>query len=111
MIYTSYFGNWRKFPEGFKTLSIALYPPPGFGSVIEELMPTVSLLSRAKAKEINEIEYTLEYNEQLANLSLRKLAEICDNSILLCYEKSKDFCHRHLVRAWFNAHKIECEEI
>jgi hypothetical protein len=111
MIYTSYFANWRKFPEGFKTLSIALYPPPRFGSVIVELMPTLSLLSRAKAKEISEAEYILEYNEQLANLSPHKIAQRCESSILLCYEKSKDFCHRHLVRAWFNAHKIECEEL
>ena len=24
-----------------------------------------------------------------------------DNSILLCYEDNLDFCHRHIVAAWF----------
>ena len=24
-----------------------------------------------------------------------------NNSILLCYENNKDFCHRHIVAAWF----------
>lgn len=28
-----------------------------------------------------------------------------DKVILLCYEKSTDFCHRHLVADWINKHK------
>jgi hypothetical protein len=44
-------------------------------------------------------------------LSPKEIAKSCDGAILLCYEKAKDFCHRHLVRAWFNAHQIKCEEL
>lgn len=32
-----------------------------------------------------------------------------DNIILICYEKSSDFCHRHLVSDWLRA-KIQCDE-
>jgi hypothetical protein len=110
MIYTSYFGNWRKFPEGFQQISIALYPPRAILSV-PALMPTYSLLIRAKLRTISETEYTLEFNEQLDMLSPKEIAKSCEGAILLCYEKAKDFCHRHLVRAWFNAHQIKCEEL
>ena len=30
---------------------------------------------------------------------------------LICYEKSSDFCHRHLVSNWFRCNGYECEEL
>ena len=29
---------------------------------------------------------------------------------LICYEKSEDFCHRHLVAYWLKCNGYECEE-
>lgn len=29
---------------------------------------------------------------------------------LICYEKSSDFCHRHLVAEWLNQNGFKCEE-
>ena len=34
-----------------------------------------------------------------------------ENSVLLCYEKSEDFCHRHLIASWLNEHGVECKEV
>ena len=31
-----------------------------------------------------------------------ELSNNAENIILLCYEKSTDFCHRHLVANWIN---------
>ena len=30
----------------------------------------------------------------------KKTKNKCDNMILLCYEKSGDFCHRHVLADW-----------
>ncbi len=42
----------------------------------------------------------------------RELCQLAGSSdiVLLCYEKSGDFCHRHLVAEWFREHEIPCEE-
>ena len=31
--------------------------------------------------------------------------------ILLCYERPSEFCHRQLVREWFNNNGFKCEEV
>ena len=41
------------------------------------------------------------YNQILKNLDPKEVYQKLDNSILLCYENNLDFCHRHLVAAWF----------
>jgi uncharacterized protein (DUF488 family) len=43
--------------------------------------------------------------KELLDLSNRK------DVVLLCYETPERFCHRKLVREWFNSVKIECKEI
>lgn len=30
--------------------------------------------------------------------------------VLLCYEKTGEFCHRHLVADWLNKNGVECKE-
>lgn len=50
-------------------------------------------------------ESTIFYIENYYNLVLSKLDpnevyEDLNNSILLCYEDSSDFCHRHIVAVW-----------
>lgn len=41
------------------------------------------------------------YNQVLKNLDVEEVYKELNNSILLCYENNKDFCHRHIVAAWF----------
>lgn len=40
------------------------------------------------------------YNQVLKGLNPEKVYEDLINHILLCYEESEDFCHRHIVAAW-----------
>lgn len=56
--------------------------------------------------KIREEENTLYYIENYYKLVLKKIdpavfvEQLPNKSILLCYEESKDFCHRHLVAFW-----------
>jgi len=54
-------------------------------------------------KEASDRYYVKEYYKQvLSKLDPKEeLKKIPDGSILLCYEKHDEFCHRHLVAFWF----------
>ncbi len=52
--------------------------------------------------EVNTKFYITEYwNQVLSKLDPEKVYKDLDNSILLCYEDNMEFCHRHVVAAWF----------
>lgn len=40
------------------------------------------------------------YTEVLKDLDPEEIYKKLNNSILLCYEKNDEFCHRHIVSAW-----------
>ena len=40
------------------------------------------------------------YYQVLKKLNPQEILNQLDNSILLCYEESFEFCHRHIVAAW-----------
>ncbi len=40
-----------------------------------------------------------------------KVGKELQGMILLCYEKTGDFCHRHLVAEWLREAKFDVEEI
>ena len=53
-------------------------------------------------EEENTRYYIEEYYKQvLAKLDAEKVYDELDYSILICYEDSEEFCHRHIVAAWF----------
>jgi len=56
-----------------------------------------------KVDEIENNEYYINefYHQILENLDPQDVYKQLDNSILLCYEGNNQFCHRHLVAAWF----------
>ena len=98
MIYTSYFANWRNYPEGFRKIRIALWEPKyktEIDGVALELAPTKDLLLSYKSNLIDDNEYTRVFNIKLASLNPAEIATKYDNCILLCYEKAGDFCHRN----------------
>lgn len=112
MIYTSYFANMKNI-NGLKTVSIARNTPIGVkvDAELKALAPSAELLQNYKNGSINEAEYRYKFEEQLAELDPYDFEETLDNSVLLCFEKEGDFCHRHLVAEWFKAHGIEISEI
>lgn len=101
-IFTGNFANVKKYREaGLETISIARFNRYYSGKKYELLAPPAEII------HIGEKEYIpLYFSRVLNNLTqekvisdLTKLSEGKD-VILLCYEKSGDFCHRRLVADW-----------
>lgn len=121
MIYTSYFGNLKQILQINKNIvPIAIctrYPYWYKGIYYKKLAPKYNILN--KWKNDHDVEsYTKEYNEQILNkldasVISKELYGLSNNNdiVLLCYEKTGDFCHRNLVAKWFNDNGILCEEV
>ena len=121
MIYTTYFAKLRSLPKDITPIAICAKAPPGYtGLSYRALAPHYSFYNKYK-NDCNESCFTLCYNDQiLRNLnSTRVVADLyyqagksyLDGDIaLVCYEKSTDFCHRHLVAAWLRDNGFQCEE-
>lgn len=64
-------------------------------------------------ENINNMFYIEQYYIQvLSKLDPIDVYNILDNSLLLCYEDSNEFCHRHIVAAWFELFlEIEIPEV
>jgi len=113
IIYTSYFGGVRKFnlPQD-KLVSISQWPPKGYtGEKYKQLAPTPGIIKDYKAGKLSNEDYVPRYiREVLDKLDPIKVYHELNGKILLCYEKSEDFCHRHLVWRWFLENNCDCEE-
>lgn len=115
-IFTSYFAMTRYFSDDLIPVSISRFAPPGYkGLAMPELAPSRELLAKYK-QDKDESAYTKEYNEQLARLDatgiLHKLEFMTKGKdcVLLCYEKTSNFCHRHLVADWLNQNGCDVQE-
>ena len=109
MIDTSSYNNWQS--TNFKTCSIsgdygksANYQ----GKSYPELAPKLSFWQvwhdniGKISEEKNNRYYIQEYwNQVLSKLDPEQVYRELDNSVLLCYEANTEFCHRHIVAAWF----------
>ena len=106
---TSYFGNPKlKLFKDETLVSISMRPPKFILDrnirIYKPLCPSWNLVSNYKEKRISEEEYIKRYyTEHLIKLNPQQVFEdIGKDSIILCYEKSGDFCHRQLVAKWLS---------
>lgn len=115
-IYTSYLAKSKKIIDnGLLPIAIVRYLPKSIDMInITTLAPNAKLLHRYKIDN-DSISYTKEFNHYLKSLNpehiineLQYLSEINKNKdiVLVCYEKSTAFCHRHLVANWLNESKL-----
>lgn len=98
---TSYFARY-KCELG---VSIALVTPKWFiGNTYPDLFPTwllVNAYKRSNRGAVAQDEYTEAYHLQvLDHLDPVKVYTDLKDSVLLCYEVSHAFCHRHIVAQW-----------
>ena len=96
---TSYYAKYK----GENAVSIALSKPQWYTNCREykKLFPTWKLLN--KYKKDKDEEYYIEhyYKDVLDKLDAKQVYdELGENAVLLCWEKSSDFCHRHIVSSW-----------
>jgi len=78
------------------------------GECFKELAPKLSfwIVWHKNLKNISEEENNYYYVEQyykhvLSSLDPEEVYSKIGNKILLCYEDNTEFCHRHIVAAWF----------
>lgn len=117
MMYTSYFAQLKNLPADVVPVAICGKSPEWYtGLQYKKVAPKYGFFMEWKRNHDND-DYVKHFNEEvLADLDPQEVyKEICQlagssNIVLLCYEKSGDFCHRHLVAKWFQEHGIPCEE-
>ena len=117
MIYTSYFSSRKYDPK--LGVSISRWNTFWKGAVCLDLAPSELLLSWWKSlpgdiqllADVQE-QYKRAYKEETLNqLNPVEVAAHLDGKVLLCFEKSTDFCHRHLVAEWLRTAGFDCEEL
>ena len=134
MIYTSYFSKVKALygqNPNLVFVSIAGKTPNWFDNSLLEifkypkLAPNYEWWNTWKDKFGVDLEsdesiswYTKKYYENVLNklnpiFVKQELLELSDRKdvVLLCYETPEKFCHRKLVKEWFNSVEIDCKEI
>lgn len=117
MIYTSYYGYWRKFPPELKLVSVSFHHPDKFPNLerykLKKLFPPFQLVLDYKSGKITEEQYTVVYLKHLDNAGINfELAkEKLQGCILLCYCAKGKFCHRHVLADYLRKHGIESQEL
>jgi uncharacterized protein (DUF488 family) len=98
-MHTSYFAKSSKHPNA---VSIAAKAPDWFsGRQYKKLAPKYWFFK--KYKEDGDIEFYIEqYQKEVLNTLDPKIVfeELGSDAVLLCWEKTDDFCHRYLVAGW-----------
>ena len=117
MIYTSYFSSKKYNKED--GVSISHYSDFWKGDTCFDLAPSSTLLAwwKSLSKDLQQDNYyqqlyfTRYKMETLDRLNPELVGDMLQNKVLLCYEKSTDFCHRHIVAAWLRFYGYEVEEL
>ena len=120
MIYTSYFGQLKNFPNNFEPICIARWKPKWYnGKVLLALTPPEQLLRWWRASDKNEASrerYIRWYKQSVLNRydprAIERIVKYIAGDkipVLVCFEK-EGFCHRHIISKWFRENRIECEE-
>ena len=81
-IYTSYFANWRNFPEGSIVIGITRFPPEGMNyQNIAGLAPSAELLQKIKSKQIDEYMFKIVYLTELVDRGYapKKVRQVLDS--------------------------------
>lgn len=120
IIRTSYFSSskLKELPKSYVKISIAGKKPDGFEcQEFKKLAPKYSFFKEYKDGKINEEEYTKRYyDDVLRHLDSTQIIHLLgvhgSNIVLLCWESSDKFCHRHIVSNWMKKElDIEIEEL
>lgn len=122
-IYTSYYDNLKDDTKDMIPVMVSRTVPKYFKwevLKIEEILPTVELVAGYKEGTISDEEYDRRYREEVlakANRAeiLKRLQAISDdyydaNIVLLCYENSTRWCHRHTLAEWLDCGVTEYED-
>ena len=119
MIYTGYYAKLKKYKEfGIEPIAVSGKVPDFYeGLKYPDFAPRYDMFQRWKIGEITNEGYTKEYKVYLETLDKEEVRadfkpynEEGKDCVLLCYEKSGDFCHRHVLADWIEenfGYKVE----
>ncbi len=114
MIGTSYYGNpavKEMGVLGIRLVSISRSTPNNIQCKhYAALKPSWDLINHWRANH-DEGYYRQAYGAILDKLDPRTVYEDLNKSVLLCYERPGEFCHRRLVAEWLTNHGYKIEEI
>lgn len=109
MIYTGYYSKVNQYRDaGLKVIGISRTEPKGISldGKISDFCPDEKILWGYKNGEIDEMEYTSRYLDQLDRIGIRNILlsihHYGDDVILLCWEAPDKFCHRHILADYIN---------
>lgn len=132
MIYTTNFSQLKNLPRNMTWVSICRRAPNWYsGKKCGFLAPSYDLL--AEYKETHDVDtYVRRYKAEVLDritvdsaiyrlqgfipyhICTKLDAQISESTnwhiALICYEKSSDFCHRHLVAQWLRDRGVDCKE-
>lgn len=109
MIYTGYYAKLNSYKNlGLEPIAISGKVPDFYeGFCYPDFAPRYKMFQRWKNKEITNEGYVEEYRAHLNTLNkdeidfdFKEYTVEGNNIILLCYEKSGEFCHRHVLADW-----------
>lgn len=108
--YTSYFARSCNHPNA---LSISCSVPKWYNGRQNKLVaPSWELVNGIKSGTITREEYTKTYLAKLNRLGIDKvISTLQDGDVLLCWEASGDFCHRHILAEWLRQYGHTVTEI
>jgi hypothetical protein len=111
------------FPRNSIYIQISTTCPEHFNPffLIKSVFPDWNTMIKPhKSGLISDAEYTKRYRKKLDGNKeeILKTMKAFDSSqfqgratIMLCYCKKGNFCHRNILREWINENGIECEEL
>ena len=112
MIYTGYYAKLKKYEKaGLITIAVSGAIPKFYTDRYKysDFAPRYSFFKAWKDKEISDSEYLKMYEDYLNTLDKEEIEFDFKeyntkehNCILLCYEKTGDFCHRYTLADWLN---------
>jgi len=111
-MYTSYFAKYKG-SEGV-AITVTLPAWAKKHKRYAPLTPTSELLWAYKNGRINELQYEKQYLKILEDRGLtpkQVLQDLGNDAVLLCFEKTGYFCHRHIAAEWLRKNGIEVHEI
>ena len=109
MIYTGYYAKLKKYKEeGIEPIAISGKRLDFYeGLYYSDFAPRYWMYQRCKDKDITNEGYVEEYKAYLNTLNKTEIKADFEqyskegkDCILLCYEKSGEFCHRHVLADW-----------
>ena len=109
MIFTGYYGKLKKYKEfGIEPIAVSGKVPDFYdGLTYPDFAPRYNVFQKWKNGEIDNSQYTQKYKFHLDTLDNDEIKNDFGpynvegkDCVLLCYEKSGEFCHRHALADW-----------